>query len=426
MSNISRISRRLPPPRQRGIMLQAVMLLVFCAGSAHGASPAEAPKAATVRVICSSPAAPAEYGSGVLAGSGDLVVTAHSLAECGDGSELSVIAGGQRLSAGILWRSAAKGLLLLRLPARRMEAVPPAAGGEPPADPQTVYAVGYPAAPGEGRDEASPTLVMRSLNVFRTQVDGLRAYRIEGGGAGISPGTPLFTETGMLAGICLPRTGAGTDVENFAIRIEEIFPELDRLGIPLRAAEAPPVAAPDWVAPPLPASPQARSGATPPAREGLSAPLIVTTMLIAVIAVVCIVRLIPHVRRRAGMPRDGGARGECRLATAPAGTRPVLYGISGVFAGSEFRLGTEPVVIGRDPQVCQLVFPVGEEGVGRVHCSIRYDFESKQFILRDELSINGTFLQTGERLIPEVECRLVHGMRFHLVSQRQLFEVRLV
>ena len=49
---------------------------------------------------------------------------------------------------------------------------------------------------------------------------------------------------------------------------------------------------------------------------------------------------------------DAGGAG----APPPRLETPLLYGVSGEYAGVELELGDEPVVLGRDPRVSQLVF----------------------------------------------------------------------
>ena len=66
---------------------------------------------------------------------------------------------------------------------------------------------------------------------------------------------------------------------------------------------------------------------------------------------------IPRIRRRASP-----ARSIAEVET------PTLYGVSGEYAGVELELSDEPVVIGRDPRVNQLVFSADTAGVSGRHC----------------------------------------------------------
>jgi len=104
--------------------------------------------------------------------------------------------------------------------------------------------------------------------------------------------------------------------------------------------------------------------------------------------------------------------------------KPMLVGLNGQFAGSVLELGAQAVILGRDPQQAQLVFPSNAEDISRTHTVVKYDASSQSFLLEDR-STNGTFLLTGERLKPGEVRRLHSGDRFYLSDNRNMFEVRL-
>ena len=87
-------------------------------------------------------------------------------------------------------------------------------------------------------------------------------------------------------------------------------------------------------------------------------------------------------------------------------------------------LGIQAVILGRDPQQAQLVFPSNAEDISRTHTVVKYDASSQSFLVEDR-STNGTFLVTGERLKPGEVRRLHAGDRFYLSDNRNMFEVRL-
>ena len=104
--------------------------------------------------------------------------------------------------------------------------------------------------------------------------------------------------------------------------------------------------------------------------------------------------------------------------------RPTLRSISGYFAGNVIELGSWPLVIGRDPKVCQLVYPEDVVDISRQHCVIRYNAANHTFLLED-YSSNGTFLFSGERVRQGSSSPLNSGDRFFLCDINNLFEVRL-
>lgn len=386
--------------------------------------PIEAMKAATVRVACKAAGSAVDYSSGFFAGNGELVVSSSHVAGCSEGGgEVAVVtAGGQRFTAEVIWTSAAKNLALLRLPGRVNVTVPPLVSGNQVADAQTVYALGFPAAAATDRE--GPVTISKGIINARMSIDGLRLYLTDAAITSGSSGGPLFNESGQIVGINFFRSEkSGAEGSGYAVQIDELLPELDRFGVAFRKDPVAPVAKQE------PSAPRAKS--TPPGGEPQikSSPLYLAIGLAVFLAVTAIFYFLgrrgARIRASDDMAATAAVPGQMKAAS-PAGNRPVLIGLGGAFAGNEIRLGTELLIIGRDPQACQLVFPAGEKDIGRVHCSLRYDGKLRQFVLIDDLSINGTFLQSGERLLPETECRLLPGMRFYIASPVNMFEVRLV
>lgn len=76
----------------------------------------------------------------------------------------------------------------------------------------------------------------------------------------------------------------------------------------------------------------------------------------------------------------------------------MIMGVSGELQGNEYRLehGRE-VLIGRDADVCNIIFSRDNTNVSRHHCNIRYDGVSNCYYVTD-LSRNGTFFSDGRRL----------------------------
>ena len=67
----------------------------------------------------------------------------------------------------------------------------------------------------------------------------------------------------------------------------------------------------------------------------------------------------------------------------------------------------EVVYIGRDPKLCQLVFPGGTPGVSNVHCMLHTD--GKSIEVCDLGSSYGTFLSDGTRLQPNKTVFITDG-----------------
>lgn len=88
-----------------------------------------------------------------------------------------------------------------------------------------------------------------------------------------------------------------------------------------------------------------------------------------------------------------------------------LVGTCGVHAGQEIPIENE-IVIGRDPLVCQLVYPSQQNGVSGVHCKVQNI--NGMVYLQDMGSTNGTFLETGVRLEAHARQLLQAGQSFYL------------
>jgi len=99
----------------------------------------------------------------------------------------------------------------------------------------------------------------------------------------------------------------------------------------------------------------------------------------------------------------------------------VVEGISGTVAGRRVALTANAIVMGRDPSQCQIVLK--SEKVSRVHCSLRLDASAPAAVLQDCNSVNGTFMESGERLAPGSSRTLRPGDQFYLGSRSTTFQI---
>ena len=109
----------------------------------------------------------------------------------------------------------------------------------------------------------------------------------------------------------------------------------------------------------------------------------------------------------------------------PPPPQPVLEGIAGDYAGYTLELDENPLVIGRDPRVSQLVFPPTADKVSKRHCILTYDADKDEFILEDCWSTNGTYLDSDERVDAQKPRRLAPGNRFYLSDRSIAFAVEI-
>jgi hypothetical protein len=113
------------------------------------------------------------------------------------------------------------------------------------------------------------------------------------------------------------------------------------------------------------------------------------------------------------------------LAPSVTGNRPALRGVAGQYEGKSFSLDAGPSVLGRDQRAANLVFAAEADSISKRHCMVSWDTARRTFVIQDLGSTNGTFLATGERLMPGVSRDLSAGGRFYIGDLRNQFEVRM-
>ena len=92
---------------------------------------------------------------------------------------------------------------------------------------------------------------------------------------------------------------------------------------------------------------------------------------------------------------------------------PYIIGISGFFQGVKFSLDKGCVTIGRDYNVCQIIFHDNTPGVSKIHCFVGYDKTMNSFSLMDQGSSFGTFLGSG--------IKIPHGETIYLKSGEEFY-----
>lgn len=92
-----------------------------------------------------------------------------------------------------------------------------------------------------------------------------------------------------------------------------------------------------------------------------------------------------------------------------------LQGVSGALEGRRFMIRKDtPLILGRNGEICNVVFPAGTPGVSGSHCQIW--FEEGVIYIRDLGSSHGTFLASGARLASGQSLVLKPGESFSLGS----------
>ncbi len=312
---------------------------------------------------------------------------------------------------------------------------------------EDVFAIGFPA--GDIADFASSyytdTTVTKGIVSKVTTWGGTGVYQTD---AALNPGNsggPLLNATGQVIGI---NTFKMLDVDgiNGSVQIDYLIEVLSRRGISFKeagSAAPPPPPSTDEDGVDTPVTPPV----APPEKEKPVSNLLlfggIGAILLIVIIVIIIIVMSGRGRKAAPMvapppqappiapPPAGGAAPAPMAGPAPAVTqakrrepRPVLKGVAGHFAGQTMELVEGMLVIGRDPRLAQLVYPLGSEEISRKHCTVRFDDKTQKFVVEDSSS-NGTFLSSNQKLDPGKPYYLSPGERFYLADPKEVFEVKL-
>lgn len=95
-----------------------------------------------------------------------------------------------------------------------------------------------------------------------------------------------------------------------------------------------------------------------------------------------------------------------------------LQGVSGAMEGRRFMIRKSvPLTLGRNGNVCNVVFPAATAGVSGRHCQVWYD--NGIIWIKDLGASHGTFLTTGEKMAAGQAIQIRPGERFSLGSEEQ-------
>ena len=99
-----------------------------------------------------------------------------------------------------------------------------------------------------------------------------------------------------------------------------------------------------------------------------------------------------------------------------------LIAVDGPLSGQRFVMRERRLSIGRDPAQCRVVISSEGVKVSRLHCTLRKD-PGGAVMLEDCNSSNGTFLDSGERILPGQPRRLQPNQRFYLGTRSVMFQL---
>lgn len=407
------------------------LFLAACGLSSAGASSVEQMEAVTVRVVGRN-ASGSATGSGFVVGDGSYVVTNHHVIA----QVRNVVVLGKSLKVQVdrvVADSPEKDLALLHLRenSRRPAAVLVMRSGV--SKTETVLAAGFPGAgDDEGRNSDDFVEVKFSKGIVSASIRGNSDTRLYQTDASVNPGNsggPLFDECGRVVGVNAMKAVGTTEITGpdgqptgervlygegvaWAIQSDEVADFLRANGVAPRIQTNSCTAgvSVEYAADSRIEILKARSG-----WDALTWILVIALGL-GILALL-------------------GAVGWGLMHRRPEPDHPVepppllnpqarLRCLSGAHAGLEFHIAPEPIFMGRDPAVSQIVFEPQDSLISKRHCSVRCDLSSRAVYVEDLGSTNGTFLESGERLQPGAGRLLSVNGRFYLGDRDHMFEVR--
>lgn len=106
------------------------------------------------------------------------------------------------------------------------------------------------------------------------------------------------------------------------------------------------------------------------------------------------------------------------LPESPADSGYRLQGVSGVLGGRRFMIRKDgPLTLGRNPDVCNVVYPASTAGVSGKHCQVWC--EHGTVYMKDVGSNHGTYNASGEKLATGQAVKLNPGETFSLGSRNE-------
>jgi hypothetical protein len=426
-----------------GLLLLFAVLLESGVGMAQNEAITKKTEVSTVRVECRISDRESSTGSGFVIAPGYVVTNTHVLADVQNPLIAVAFADRKVMRAQVADANTQNDIAILKLVGETRNPVvtlSPKAFAEKT---EPVWALGFPGAAEEKFIDPNSAIfevdisrgsVRRMVKKAGSEID---LYEVD---AAVGPGNsggPLANACGEVIGINemaslvqavvvqqdenghvvpgVERIPQGSGIA-WATAIDELLPELSKLGIEPQIASSPCLA---------PASTPSPTPTTP-----LMVAAVFGTLILSGGAIV----LAATERGRAAASQV--VRSISRPCLPPVSILPkpvrqaVLRAVSGDLAGTEMTLGANPVTIGRDPASCQLVFPAKADRVSKRHCTLRYDPRHCTLSLEDMGSMNGTFIQSGqsgqlsERLKPGSAKSLQANDRFYLGNTRFMFEVK--
>ena len=241
-------------------------------------------------------------------------------------------------------------------------------------------------------------------------------------------GGPLVNEEGYVVGVNCnvwsesPYEGQ-VESDYYAINASELIVFLDKNNISYELASDE-----------IPASEtEANAGdtaaeetATETGKGGVSGVLIGIILAVVIVVVIVAVVVLFVLKKKPAAAKTGSAA-SVNMPSSPAQNNrgPVARSLSSQQNGLSVSISTTPIMVGRDKSQCAIAYAEGTAGVSGKHCTIAFDLSAQSFIVTDIGSSYGTFLMSGQRLQPNVPCRLKVGDSFYVGDRANVIRLEL-